>query len=112
VTGRGRLHVERRADVVCIAVDGDLANRDELLERVLAAANGARRLVLDLAAVVYLDSAGVRLVYEVSRELSRLGIDLAIVQPRAAYVARVLALSAVDDMVPVYASSDEAWGAD
>jgi len=69
VIARGRFALERRGDVVCMCIEGeiDLANRDELLAQIIAGAVGARRVVLDLAAVEYLDSAGVRLVFDVSR---------------------------------------------
>jgi len=109
-----RFASDRRGDVACMSVDGeiDLANRDELLARIVAHANGARRVVLDLSDVVYLDSAGVRLVFETSRELARLGIDLALVQPSAPYVARVLNLAAVDQLVPMFVSSADAFTAD
>jgi anti-anti-sigma factor len=114
VTARGRFAVDRRNGVACMSIDGeiDLANRDDLLDDIVAGAAGARRVVLDLSGVEYLDSAGVRLVFEASRELARLGIDLALVQPRAPYVARILSLAAVGDMVPVYRSASDAFDAE
>ncbi len=111
MTRRGRLDIDRRGDVACISVDGDidLANRDGLLEAIVTTAAATRRVVLDLGAVEYLDSAGVRLVFEAAHELARIGVDLVLVQPRARYVARILDLAAVDQTVPVYASPDDAF---
>jgi len=73
---------------------------------VAAARDGVRRVVLDLARVEYIDSAGVRLVFEASRSLEALGTDLALVRPERPYVARILALAAVEHAVAVF--DDEA----
>jgi anti-sigma B factor antagonist len=95
-----------------MSIDGDidLANRDGLLDDIVAAASGGvRRVVLDLSRVEYLDSAGIRLVFEAARDLARMGVDLVLVRPRAAYVARVLRLAAVDETVPTFASASDAF---
>jgi anti-anti-sigma factor len=110
VTAHRRIEVDRRDDTACIAIAGeiDLANRDELLDQIITATTGVRRAVLNLEHVEYIDSAGVRLLFDAARELARRGVDLAIVRPRAPYIARILALAAVDQTVPVFATSDEA----
>jgi stage II sporulation protein AA (anti-sigma F factor antagonist) len=101
--------LERRGDLAIVRVRGDidLANRDSLLDLMVAAArDGVRRVVLDLVRVEYIDSAGVRLVFEASRSLEGLGTDLALVRPERPYVARILALAAVEHAVAVF--DDEA----
>ncbi len=89
-----------------------MSNHDELLANVLAAGAASRRVVLDLSEVAYLDSAGVRLVFDASRELARHGVDLALVRPREPYVARLLVLTAVDQAVPTYDAAADAIAGD
>lgn len=101
--------LERRGDLAIVRVRGDidLANRDTLLHLMIGEArDGVRRVVLDLEQVEYIDSAGVRLVFEATRALESLGTDLALVRPERPYVARILALAAVEHAVGVF--DDEA----
>jgi anti-anti-sigma factor len=110
VNDRRRVGIEHLGDVVhvCVTGDIDVSNYDDLLALVLAAGRDVRRVVLDLEAVGHLDSAGVRLVFDASRELGRHGVDLVLVRPTAQYAARVLSLTAVDQTVPAYDSVGDA----
>lgn len=53
---------------------------------------GARGVVLDLSAVTFFDSSGVRLVDRLSREASRVGAAYRVVAPTASTARRVLDL--------------------
>ena len=63
----------RAGDAVVVVPEGeiDLATIDELQAELDAAAGRAERVVLDLRAVTFIDSAGVRLVLEAMRALPR-----------------------------------------
>ncbi|WP_298460523.1 STAS domain-containing protein [uncultured Cellulomonas sp.] len=74
----------------------DLANVEPLgsrLER--AVSNHALGLVLDLSAVTYLDSTGVRLIYRLARQLGDRQQSLRLVVPDGSRIRRVLSLAGV-----------------
>ena len=55
------LHLTRQADVVIVAIEGQLivSNRQELKQRVLdEAETGARKILVDFERTGYIDSAG------------------------------------------------------
>lgn len=109
-----RLAVERRDAVVVARVDGeiDMSNAGEI-GRALAGAvpNGAAGLVVDLSGVDYLDSAGVRLVFQLAERL-RLGQQaLRLVVPSGAPILEVLELTGVPAHVACDLSVEDAVGA-
>ena len=60
-----------------------------------AVTNRARGLVLDLSAVTFLDSTGLRLVFRLARRLRDRQQSLRLVVPEGARISRVLSLSGV-----------------
>jgi anti-anti-sigma factor len=68
----------------------DIAVAPALLPRVPDLVAGAPGVVLDLTAVTFLDSAGVRLVDRLARESGRLGVPFAVVAAPGTTPARVL----------------------
>src|SRR5690242_1120193 len=88
--------------VAHIAGDVDLAVADRLradLEQELETIPGG--VVLDLSATTYLDSTGVRLLFDLASELHRAGRHLALLATDEAIVRRVIVLSKLDEHVPV-----------
>ena len=80
----------------------DASNVDHVLERVLGSvANEAPGMVLDLARTSYLDSAGVRILFELARRLRSRRQELRIAVPGDGIVRRVLVLTALADVVPL-----------
>jgi anti-anti-sigma factor len=71
-----------------------------------AMSNQDLRLVLDLGEVSYLDSAGVRMVFELMRVLRDHEQELVLVVPEGAAIQRTLDVSAVLGTIPVIASPD------
>ena len=71
------------------------------------AAKQPRLLLVDVSALTFIDSAALREVVRAYRGLRADGGLLALVSPNRA-VRRVLQLSALDQVIPVYASLDEA----
>jgi len=78
----------------------DASNVDQVLERVLGSvATEAPGIVLDLERTSYLDSAGVRILFELARRLRSRRQELRISVPREGIVRRVLVLTALADVV-------------
>jgi anti-sigma B factor antagonist len=90
----------------------DASNVEEVLSRVLASVpNEAPGLVLDLSQTAYLDSAGVRILFELSRRLRTRRQELRIAVPGDGIVRRVLVLTALADVVALHTEVDGATAA-
>ena len=80
----------------------DASNVDHVLEHVVGSvANEAPGMVLDLGHTRYLDSAGVRILFELARRLRARRQELRIAVPDDGIVRRVLVLTALADVVPL-----------
>jgi anti-sigma B factor antagonist len=80
----------------------DASNVDHVLERVLGTVpNDAPGVALDLSQTSYLDSAGVRILFELARRLRTRRQELRIAVPGDGIVRRVLVLTALGDIVPL-----------
>jgi stage II sporulation protein AA (anti-sigma F factor antagonist) len=85
----------------------DLANARSVKERLLEAVpNTATGLVLDLTATHHLDSSGVRVLFELAERLENRRQKLEIVVPDDAPVKRVLLLTELERVVPLFSSLD------
>ena len=105
------LTFESRGDVLLARVMGevDLSNVSSVKERLVEAVpNTATALVLDLSSIDYLDSSGVRLIFELADRLASRGQKLRLVAPDDSIVNRVLVLTEVQRVVPLHASVDAA----
>jgi anti-anti-sigma factor len=102
---------EARGDIVLGHVRGevDLSNVASVKEQLVEAVpNTATALVLDLSSTDYLDSSGVRLIFELADRLARRGQKLELVVPGDSFVNRVLALTEVHRVVAMSTSVDAA----
>ena len=92
-----RVEIGRVSDIPVATVRGeiDLSNAGDVLETGLESAitEGARALLLDLSDVSYIDSAGIRALFELSERLAALGTRLVTVVPDDAPIRRVLELA-------------------
>jgi anti-anti-sigma factor len=87
----------------------DLSNAQSVRDRLLGAVpNTASALVLDLSETQYMDSTGVRLIFELAERLRSRGQQLQIVVPGDSFVRRVLVLTEVQTVVPMSATVAEA----
>jgi anti-sigma B factor antagonist len=82
--------------------------RDALTSEV---SRGARRLILDLSGLAFMDSTGMQVLLAARTVLSVRGGTLVVVSPQPV-VARILELTGADQLIPVYASLSEAQTAD
>jgi anti-anti-sigma factor len=80
----------------------DASNVEQVLDIVIGRCNReAPGLVLDLERTTYLDSAGVRILFELARRLRARRQELRIAVPTTGIVRRVLVLTALGDVVPL-----------
>ncbi|HWH13843.1 MAG TPA: SpoIIE family protein phosphatase, partial [Miltoncostaeaceae bacterium] len=95
--GPGRVAVARRGLRARISLAGeiDLAGVADVVTRVRDGAQGADDVVLDLARVAYMDSAAIRGLLELARELAA-AARLEVLAPPASPAARHLALVGLD----------------
>jgi anti-anti-sigma factor len=101
------LDFEFLGDAILARLSGevDLANAQSVKERLLhAVPNTASGLVLDLSATHHLDSSGVRLVFELAERLDNRRQKLEIVVPEESNIRRVLLLTEVHRVVPMFDS--------
>ena len=107
------LDFEFLGDAILARLSGevDLVNARSVKGRLLEAVpNTASGLVLDLSATHHLDSSGVRVIFEVAERLANRRQKLQIVVPDDSNIRRVLLLTEVDSVVPMFTSVDAVPG--
>jgi anti-sigma B factor antagonist len=93
-----------------VALDGeaDVTNCNALREVLEAeVAKQPRTVIIDLSELRFMDSSALHVILRVNRTMDRQGGVLALASPRDP-VAKMLRLTAADQLLPVYASVDEA----
>ncbi len=107
-----RLEEVNGALVAHLAGEVDLSNvevvRATIIDRVSAETDA---LVLDLSETTYLDSTGVRLLFELTQRLHARRRQLRLVVTDAALVRRVILLTKLDEQVPLHDSVEDALAA-
>ena len=106
-----RLDIDRDDDVVIARIAGelDLSNVHDVADALLAAMHKqALGLVLDLSELDHLDSAGIRMLYDLRVKLGTARQPLAAVVPGDAPVREVLDLAAVPATLPLHEDVDSA----
>jgi anti-sigma B factor antagonist len=110
---RAELSIEARAmgDRTVLTVRGelDLYTAPALRDRVLAAAaEGHRRLVIDLSGVPFMDSSGLGVIVACLKRLRESGGDLALVTAPGSPPSKLLSLTGLDRAIPTSSTPDEA----
>jgi anti-anti-sigma factor len=111
VSELARIEVERRGEATLARLSGevDMSNAADVGAELAAAAQGAGGpLVVDLTGTRYLDSAWFRAIEGVALGLAAAGRSLHLVCPPDAPTRRLLDLSGMDRMLPLFASAEEA----
>lgn len=101
-------------DVRVASVTGeiDLSNAADLADALSAAADEATLgLVVDLTGVRHIDSAGVRLLFDLRRRLTQRRLALALAVPAGARIRDVLDMAAVQETVPLAETVEDAVAA-
>jgi anti-anti-sigma factor len=90
----------------CLAGEVDMSNAAELHAKLGGLT--APDLVLDLSALTFFDSSGIRMVVDLWRQRVAAGQSLRLVVAPESPVSRVLTIAEVDRTVPVHHSWEEA----
>lgn len=94
--------------LVELAGEADVTNCDVLREVLEAeVARQPRTLIIDLGALRFMDSSALHVILRSNRAMDRQGGVLALASPREP-VAKMLRLTAADQLIPVYPTVDEA----
>jgi anti-anti-sigma factor len=99
----------RRGGLLIAQITGevDLSNVEKLRRQILdEVPNSATTVVLDFSETEYLDSSGIRLIFELSERLKRRGQQLELVIPTDSNVRRVLVLTEVQRIAAMHPSID------
>ncbi len=94
------LRVARDGSTAVVSIDGEIefATAPKLRATLLELVHdGPTRIVLDLAGVSFLDSAGISLLIQAKKRLATGGAELVLRRPRS-NVRRVLQVTGVDDL--------------
>jgi anti-anti-sigma factor len=106
--------VERRDSVQLVRIAGevDISNAGQLEDEISdAVPNDALGLVLDLSATSYLDSAGIRMLFELAERTEGRRQSLAIVVPGDSLIRHSLAVTEVEQAMSVYGTTADAVAA-
>jgi anti-sigma B factor antagonist len=106
--------VERRGEVQVVRLAGevDISNAARLEEDISGAVpNDASGLVLDLTDTGYLDSAGIRMLFELGERLGGRRQSVAVVVPRESVIRHSLVVTELDKAIPMHDSLDAAVAA-
>jgi anti-anti-sigma factor len=99
-------------DVKELVDDIDVGNAQRLYREMLdGMSRDAVGLVVDLSQVKYIDSAGIRMLYNLAGRLAQRRLELRVVVPETSSIRRVLQLSCFDDHLPVINTVDSAVSA-
>jgi len=115
VNDLARVTIEPHDDVVHARVSGevDLSNAEQVFEQVLDGwvGRGSKGLVVDLSETTYIDSAGIRALFELAERLRALGCSVRTVVPDASPVRRVMKLAEAERVLDLDASLEGALAA-
>ena len=99
---------DHHGPIVHISGEIDLSNSDTLRADILELVeDGGRGMVLDLSHTSYLDSSGVRLLFDIAQRLQARRQRLVLVVSEEALIRRVVVLTKLDDVVPLVATVAE-----
>lgn len=114
MTRLAQLDFDERGAVVIARLAGelDLSNVHDIGDGLSAAVSSSTAgLVLDLSGLTHLDSAGIRLLFDLRQRLTTVRQRLVAVVPEGAPIREVLDLAAVTATLPVFAELDAAVAA-
>ena len=94
--------------LVEIAGEADVTNTDELRHLLdEEVAQQPRTLIIDLSGLRFMDSSALHVILRANRQMDRLGGVVSLASPRDP-VAKMLRLTAADQLIPVYPTVSEA----
>lgn len=92
-----------------VAGEVDLANATRLRQELLAlTTDDADGLVVDLAGVPYADSAGIKVLFDVTRDLRQRNLSLVVAVPASSPLRRLLKITNFQEVAPICDDADAA----
>ncbi len=96
------------APVVKLSGEIDLSNVDSLLNGISEAVpNSALGVVLDISEVTYIDSSGIRLLFDLDRRVRTRHQRLGLVVPDDAQIFRILQMTGVTGEIQIYDTAEQ-----
>lgn len=101
---------EGETTIASLAGEIDLSNAEHVEDTLDSGrlAAKARALILDLTALEYLDSSGVRVLFRLAQRLRAGGRELRVVVPRDGSLRRVFAVAGLDRTISLDSSVEQA----
>jgi anti-anti-sigma factor len=102
---------EERDGVFVARLNGeiDMTNAEDLSRKIgRSVSNAALGIVLDLSGVTYLDSAGIRLLFELENRLRQRGQRISLTIGEEAPLRKILRLTNVTGLMPVFGTVEQA----
>lgn len=105
----GRVEILTQQDAVIARLRGeiDLSNASAITEDVTSACDEAIRLIVDLGNVTYLDSSGVRMLFEIARRCRAADQLVTLVVPTSSPIRRLLTMTKVADVATIVSDLDD-----
>lgn len=103
------IHLEKGPDETRVALEGslDAQGTGEIETRFYANISHGQNALVDLSAVDFIASLGIRMLVTAARDLARRGTKLVLVRPQP-LVARTLDDAALDQIIPWFESEADA----
>ena len=79
----------------------DLANASRLRQELLSLATDEHWLVVDLTEVAYADSSGIKVLFDLARDLRRRNQSLAVTVPASSPLRRLLKITNFQEVAPI-----------
>jgi len=111
MTELAKLAVERHAEIQVVRIAGevDISNAGKLEADISdAVPNDAAGLVIDLSDTGFLDSAGIRMLFELGQRLGGRRQEVAVVVPPESLIRQSLVIVEVEQALPMHDTLDDA----
>jgi len=104
-----RVRTEARPGAMVVRPSGevDLAAVPQLRSMLTTIAGGGHHAIVSLGEVTYIDSSGIKALFDVHRLFAKRERRLALAEP-SSVVQRILAITEIEKIIPVFASVDQA----
>jgi anti-anti-sigma factor len=104
--GRVEITSDDRLIVATVRGEVDLSNALAITDEIVEAC-GSRRLILDLSEVSYLDSSGVRMLFDLGRRCAVDDQTVAVLVPPGSPINKLLEVTHVGDVLTLISDMDE-----
>jgi anti-anti-sigma factor len=102
-----QIQAQRTGDLVAIAVTGevDMSNAASIRDDIEDAIDGAASVDIDLSAVEFIDSQGIRILHQLAVAMKASDTTLRLIAPSDSIARQVLDLTSTQDVVTVVDSA-------